>query len=79
MTVRLPVGLIRDLKALRHEHESVNDLITDALEAEVKRRRASPAMEAIRNLKLETERRCGVLSGSNEIIRSLRAGEGRRN
>ena len=78
MTVRFPVDLIVDMKAVRRDEESVNDLITHAVESEVRRRRALKALDAIEKLKAESGRRSGVLPGSAEIIRSLRDSEGRR-
>lgn len=77
-TIRFPEGL---LDALRKEAEiagtSLNDIVVEAAEQEVKRRSALRLLERISQRRREIEKR-GIQPDSTPLIRALREGEERR-
>jgi RPA family protein len=77
ITIRFPSRLLAQAKALKVDEESFNDLVVEALDSEVRRRQAIAAHERIRSRRHSILQRTGVQPGSTEVIRELRAGEGR--
>lgn len=77
MTVRFPGGLIAKAKEVKSERESLNDLVVEAVEREVRRRAAVQAYEAIARVRDAVRSRTGVQPDSGPLIRALREGDGR--
>jgi len=78
ITVRLPSELATEARAAKDERESLNDLVVEALEREVRRRQGLKAYDEIIRLREEIMREHGVQPDSQPLIRALRDGEGRR-
>lgn len=57
VTIRFPVNLIKQAKQLKDGGESFNELVVEALEREVKRRKTWAAHEAIEQLVCESAKR----------------------
>ena len=77
ITIRFPSGLLNQAKSLKLDEESFNDLVVEALNYEVRRRQAIAAHDRIQSRRQSILQRTGVQSGSSDLIRELRAGEGR--
>jgi hypothetical protein len=75
LTVRFPAGLLsRAREAKRTDRESLNDLIVEAVEREVRRREAVRADVEITELRERIRSRVGVHPDSTDLVRSLRDG-----
>ena len=78
VTIRFPENLVRQAKQLKNGRESFNELVVEAVEREVRRRRAMAAHESIVARRAEIKADSGVQPDATVLIRSLREGEGRR-
>jgi hypothetical protein len=78
LTIRLPVALLERARAVKAQRESLNDLVVEAVEREVRRRRGLQAYEAILSMRKQIVDCTGLQPDSSALIRSLREGEGRR-
>jgi predicted transcriptional regulator len=78
VTIRFPADLVRKAKQLKNGKESFNELVVEALEQEVKRRRAWTAHQSVIARRAEIRAKTGTHPDSTPLIRSLREGEGRR-
>lgn len=78
VTIRIPADLLHQAKQLREGSESFNEMVVDAIAREVRRRRALAAHQRIVARSAEVEAKTGIQSSSVDLIRQLRAGEGRR-
>ncbi|MEA5576159.1 YlcI/YnfO family protein [Anabaena sp. UHCC 0451] len=78
VTIRIPADLLQQAKQLRESSESFNEMVVDAIAHEVRRRRALAAHQRIVARSAEVEAKTGMQSSSVNLIRQLRAGEGRR-
>jgi predicted transcriptional regulator len=78
MTIRFPAELLQKLRALKQEHESLNDLVVQALEKEIKWRTAWSAHAQIEAIREQVRQRTGTHPDPTPLIRQLRVGEGRR-
>ncbi len=77
VTIRFPVDLLAQAKQLKKGKESFNDLVIEALEQEVRRRRALTAHQSILARRSQIKERTGVQPKATALIRSLREGEKR--
>ncbi|MBF2020031.1 MAG: hypothetical protein IGR93_08005 [Hydrococcus sp. C42_A2020_068] len=78
VTIRFPAKLVRQAKQLKYGGESFNELVVEAVEREVRRRRALSAHENIVARRTEIKAKTGVQPDATALIRALREGEGRR-
>ena len=78
LTIRFPSELLTKARKLKGSNESFNDLVVEALESEVKRRRVWAAHQRILARSETIKAKTGIQPSSTEMIRSLREGEGRR-
>ncbi|MBK1987693.1 hypothetical protein A0J48_009115 [Sphaerospermopsis aphanizomenoides BCCUSP55] len=78
LTIRFPSELLAKARKIKESSESLNDLIVEALEREVRRRRGWAAHQRIIARSEAIRARTGTQATSTDIIRSLREGEGRR-
>ncbi len=78
LTIRFPSELLAKAKKLKGSNESFNDLVVEALESEVRRRRGWAAHQRITARSEIIKAKTGIQQSSIEMIRSLREGEGRR-
>jgi hypothetical protein len=78
VTIRFPVDLLAQAKQLKKGKESFNELVIEAVEQEVKRRRAITAHQSIVTRRAQIKARTGVQPEATALIRSLRDGEERR-
>ena len=78
VTVRIPADLLQQAKQFREGSESFNELIVEAIAREVRRRRSLAAHQRIVPRSAEVEAKTGIQPSSVDLIRQLRAGEGRR-
>jgi hypothetical protein len=78
VTIRFPAKLVRQAKQLKDSGESFNELVVEAVEREVRRRRAMAAHESIVARRAEIKAKTGVQPDITALIRSLREGSGRR-
>lgn len=74
-TIRFPLELVKKAKQLKEGKESFNDLVIEALEREVNRRKALEAHETILRLRQQVKQRTGVHPDPIPLIRQLREGE----
>jgi hypothetical protein len=76
-TIRFPGELLAKAKDVRAPNESLNDLVVESVEREVRRRQGLQAYyEDIVRLREKIEAQRGVQSDSRSLIRALRDGEG---
>ncbi|MBD2449137.1 hypothetical protein H6G76_18650 [Nostoc sp. FACHB-152] len=78
LTIRFPTELLAKARKLKNEGESFNDLIVEALEREVKRRRGWAAHQRIIARSEIIKAKTGIQPASTDLIRSLREDQGRR-
>lgn len=78
ITVRFPSGTLSDARKGKAERESMNDLIAQAFQAEIARRRGMQALERIRKIREQVGAESGNQEDSGPLIRALREGEERR-
>lgn len=77
VTVRMPAEMVQEAKELKREQESLNDLIVEAIEKELRRRRTLNTLESIEKTKAAIRERSGVHPDSVPLIRALREGNER--
>jgi hypothetical protein len=78
LTIRFPAKLLEKIRALKRDNESLNDLVVQALEKEMKWRSAWLAHEQIQTIREQVKQRTGVHPDPTPLIRQLREGEDRR-
>ena len=78
LTIRFPVELLQKVRSLKRDDESLNDLIVQALEKEIKWRSAWAAHEQIQTVREQVKQRTGIHPNPAPLIRQLREGKGRR-
>ncbi|NJM71529.1 MAG: hypothetical protein HC862_15600 [Scytonema sp. RU_4_4] len=69
--------LLAKARSLKEGNESLNDLVVEAVEQEVRRRRAWTAHQRIIARSEVVKAKTGIQSASTELIRSLRENKGR--
>jgi hypothetical protein len=74
VTVRMPTEVVEEAKDLKGPDESLNDLIVEAIEKEVRRRRGVKALDRIRKLREQVKAKTGTHPSSVPFIRALREG-----
>lgn len=77
LTIRFPTDLLAKARKLKDSDESFNDLIVEALDREVKRRRGWAAHQRIIARSEIIKAKTGMQPSSIDMIRNLRKGEGR--
>lgn len=77
VTIRFPKELIDQARSLKNG-ASFNDLVVNAVEAEVRRHQWRGLLKATEEEREQTFREQGLLSDSRQLIRELREGIGRR-
>ncbi|MBD6618643.1 hypothetical protein FNW02_23150 [Komarekiella sp. 'clone 1'] len=77
LTIRFPADLLAKARKLKQGSESFNDLIVEALEHEVRRRRGWAAHQRIIARSETVKAKIGIQSASTDLIRSLREDAGR--
>jgi predicted CopG family antitoxin len=78
VTIRIPADLLEQAKQFREGGESFNEIVVEAIAREVRRRRSLAAHQRIVARSAEVEAKTGIQPSSVDLIRQLRAGEGRR-
>jgi hypothetical protein len=78
VTIRFPSDLLTKARSLKKGNESFNDLVVDAVEREVRRRKGWAAHQRIVARSESVKTKTGIQPTSTDLIRSLREGEGRR-
>lgn len=78
LTICFPAELLVKARKLKNDGESFNDLIVEALEREVKRRRGWIAHQRILIRSEIIKAKAGIQPASTDLIRSLREDKGRR-
>lgn len=76
LTIRFPAQLLQKIRTLKRDDESLNELVVQALEKEIKWRSAWAAHGQIQTIREQVKRRTGVHPDSVPLIRQLREGEG---
>jgi hypothetical protein len=74
LTVRFPPALLSKARELKTEYESLNDLVIEAVEREVRRRQGLQAYASIMRLYEGLKCRTGLQPDSSSLIRELREG-----
>jgi hypothetical protein len=77
ITVRFPSVLLSRARASTTDRESLNDLVIEAVEREIRRRQGLLAYAAIRRLREDIKTRAGSQPDSSPLIRELRDGVAR--
>lgn len=78
LTIRFPADLLVKAKKIKESSESLNDLVVEALEREVSRRRGWAAHQRIIARSETVKAKTGIQAASTDLTRSLREYEGRR-
>jgi hypothetical protein len=78
LTIRFPAELLQKIRALKRDDESINELVVQALEKEMKWRSAWVAHEQIQTIREQIKQRTGVHPDPLPLIHQLREGKGRR-
>jgi hypothetical protein len=78
LTVRFPAELLSTARRLKSQRESLNDLVVEAVEREVRRRQGLQAYNAILRVREAVKGEAGFQPDSAPLIRSLRGGNERR-
>jgi hypothetical protein len=78
VTIRIPADLLEQARQFREGGESFNEMVVEAIAREVRRRRSLAAHQRIVARSAEVEAKTGIQPSSVDLIRQLRAGEGRR-
>jgi hypothetical protein len=78
LTIRIPEDMLALAKELKEDRESLNDLVIDAIDREVRRRQTSKIMAEVAELRERIFQRFGAHPDSTPMIRELREGVGRR-
>lgn len=78
VTIRIPADLLQQARQFREGSESFNEMLVEAIAREVRRRRSLAAHQRIVARSAEVEAKTGIQPSSVDLIRELRADEGRR-
>ncbi len=78
ITIRFPTVLLVKARSLKEGSESFNDLVVEAVEQEVRRRRGWAAHQRIVARSEAIKVKTCTQSTSTDLIHDLREGEGRR-
>ncbi|MBD2128230.1 hypothetical protein NDI39_28965 [Microcoleus sp. ZQ-A2] len=78
VTIRIPADLLQQARQFRESSESFNEMLVEAIAREVRRRRSLAAHQRIVARSAEVEAKTGIQPSSVDLIRQLRADEGRR-
>lgn len=78
VTIRIPTDLLEQVRQFREGSESFNEMVVTAIAREVRRRRSLAAHRRIVARSAEVEAKTGIQPSSVDLIRQLRANEGRR-
>ncbi len=78
VTIRIPADLLEQARQFREGSESFNEMVVEAIAREVRRRRSLAAHQRIVARSAEVEAKTGIQPNSVDLIRQLRADEGRR-
>ncbi|BAC88832.1 YlcI/YnfO family protein [Gloeobacter violaceus] len=78
VTIHFPAELLRKAKALKGAGESFNELVVEAVDREVRRRRGWAAHRRIVARREQMRAAKAIEVDSTALIRSLREDEGRR-
>jgi len=76
LTICFPAELLATARKLKDDSESFNDLIVEALEREVKRRRGWAAHQRIITRSEIIKAKTSIQPASTDLIRSLREDKG---
>lgn len=71
LTIRFPSDLLAKARKLKQDNESFNDLIVEALENEVRRRRGWAAHQRIIARSENVKAKTGIQPASTDLIRNL--------
>ena len=77
VTIRIPADLLEQARQFREGSESFNEMVVEAIAREVRRRRSLAAHQRIVARSAEVEAQTGIQPSSMDLIRQLRAIEGR--
>jgi hypothetical protein len=77
LTIRFPRDLLAVARRVRGEQESLNELVVEAVDREVRRRSALWAFAEIQRVREGIKNAVGVQSDSGRLIRALREGDER--
>jgi hypothetical protein len=75
VTIRFPADLLVKAKKVKFANESLNDLVVEALEREVRHRRGWAAHQRIIARSETVKAKTGIQPTSGDLIRSFREGE----
>ena len=78
LTIRVPGTLLAQARSVKHERESLNDLIVAAVDREVRRREGLRTVHEIVAFREQIAHESGNYADSTALIRSLREGNERR-
>jgi len=78
VTIRIPADLLEQARQFREGSESFNEMVVEAINREVRRRRSLATHQRIVTRSAEVEAKTGIQSSSVDLIRQLRSGEGQR-
>ncbi|MEH2377632.1 MAG: YlcI/YnfO family protein [Nostoc sp.] len=78
LTIRFPADLLVKANKIKEGSESLNDLVVEALEREVSRRRGWVLHQRIIARSETVKAKTGIQPASTDLIRSLKEDEGRR-
>lgn len=77
VTIRFPTAVISSARNAKGAHESLNDLVIEAVEREIRRRATVQAMTAIAKVRDAVKAQTGIHPDSGPLIRALRDGDRR--
>lgn len=77
VTIRFPAGFLTKAREVRAERESLNHLVLEAVDREIRRRQGLAAHATIVQIREQVRARTGPQSDSNALIRELREGRAR--
>lgn len=75
ITIRFPAALLNQARELKAERESLNELVVDAVEREVRRRQGQQALEGLRKVREAIYAEHGLPPDSRPDIRAFRRGD----
>jgi predicted CopG family antitoxin len=72
VTIRFPADLVQKAKQMKEDNKSFNELVVEALDKEVKRRKMMDAHQTILRVRSQVKQRTGVHPDPATLIRQLR-------
>ena len=75
VTIRFPADLFQQAKQIKEDNKSFNELVVEALDKEIKRRKTMEAHQTILRLRKQVKQRTGVHPNPISLIRQLREGD----